>query len=188
MKRLMIVLPAIAVLTACNSKPTIKAENASVAEVAAATQDAVKLEPGKWETTVNIVSVEGPGLPAGMADAMKQQMKAQKVETCLTPEQAARPPQDMLGAAKNCTYEKFEMSGGKMDGTMVCKGMPGSSGPTEMRASMSGKFASTSYDVTSEATMTMPAMPGGPAGGGKVTTKTQVVGKRLGACDAPKAG
>jgi hypothetical protein len=187
MKRLSIVLPAIAMLAACNAQPTVQAENASVAEVAAATRGAVKLEPGKWETTVAILSVEGPGLPPGMADAMKQQMQGKKVETCLTPEQAAQPPQDMLGAAKNCTYEKFTMGGGAMSGTLVCKNGPGMP-PGEMRASMSGKFASTSYDVTSESTMTMPAVAGAPIGGGKMTTKTQVIGKRVGDCDAPKAG
>ncbi|MEO9129881.1 MAG: DUF3617 domain-containing protein [Sphingomonas sp.] len=186
MKRMLIVLPAIAMLAACNSKPTVHAENASVGEVAAATQDAVKLEPGKWETSITILSLEGPGLPPNMATAMKDRMKGQKVETCLTPEQAAKPPQDMLGAAKNCTYEKFEMGGGKMSGTLVCKNAPGMPGG-EMRATMSGNFASTNYNITSESTMSMPAMPGAPAGG-VMTSKTQVVGKRLGACDAPKAG
>ena len=187
MKHLAIILPAVAMLAACNSKPTVHAENASVADVAEATKDAVKLEPGKWETTVAILSMEGPGIPPEMATAMKQKMAAQKVESCLTPEQAEKPPQDMLGAAKSCTYEKFEMGGGKMSGTLVCKGTPGM--PTgEMRASMSGKFASTSYDVTSETVMNAPATPGSAATGGKIVTKTQVTGKRIGACDIPKAG
>jgi len=185
MKRLTIVLPAIAMLAACNSKPSVHAENASVADVTTATQKAVALQPGKWETNVTILSLEGPGLPPGMAAAMKQRMAGQKVETCLTPEQAAKPPQDMLGAAKNCTYEKFEMSGGKMSGSLVCKNPPGRPG-ADMRATMSGNFGSTSYDVTSEATMSMPAMPGRAAG--EVTSKTQVTGKRIGDCDAAKAG
>ncbi len=30
-------------------------------------------------------------------------------------------------------------------------------------------------------------MPGGPTGGGKVTTKTQISGKRIGECDAGSA-
>lgn len=192
MKRLLFVLPALATLAACNSEPSVKAENASVADIAKATQDKVKLEPGKWETSVAILSVEGPGVPPEVAAAMKQQTKAQKVETCLTPEQAAQPPQDMLGAAKGCTYEKFEMGGGKMEGTLVCKNAPGMPAG-EMRASMSGSFSSTSYDIVSESTMDMPAMPGAPKGG-KMTSKTQVTGKRIGACDAntpgatPKAG
>jgi hypothetical protein len=187
MKRLTIILPAIAILTACNSEPTVKGENASVAEAAEAMQDAVKLQPGKWETTMAILSVDGPGIPPEMASAMKQQMQAHKVETCLTPEQAAQPPQDMFGMAKSCTYEKFEMAGGKMTGTLSCKNAPGMP-PGEMRASMSGKFASTGYDLKTESTMDMPAIPGGPAAGGKVTTTTQVTGKRLSDCEAPKAG
>lgn len=186
MKRFAFILPVASLLSACDSKPTVRGENASVAEVDVATKDAVKLEPGKWETTVAILSVEGPGLPPGMADAMKQQSKSQKVQTCLTPEQAAKPPQDMLGAAKNCTYEKFEMGGGKMDGTLVCNNMPGMPSG-ELRATTSGKFASTSYNVISEATMEMPPM-GGAQKGGKVITKTKVSGKRLGECHAPKAG
>jgi len=186
MKRLTILLPAMAMLASCNSKPTVHAENASMADVEAAAKDAVKLEPGKWETSITILSIEGPGLPPQLAMAMKQRMAGQKVETCLTPEQAAKPPQDMLGAAKNCTYEKFEMSGGKMSGSLVCKNPPGMPGGG-MRATMAGNFSSASYDITSDATMTMPAMPGGK--GGDMTTKTQVTGKRIGDCDAtPKAG
>ncbi len=125
MKRLLLAAPAIALLAGCNSGPSVKAENASVGEVQAAAQNAVKLQPGKWETSVTMLSMEGPGLPPAMAAQMKQQKQTHKVETCLTPEQAAKPPTDMLGAADNCRYEKFEMSGGKMDGTLVCKNGPG---------------------------------------------------------------
>lgn len=185
MKSLTIVLPAIALLAACNSAPSVRAENASIAEVTAATRDAVKLEPGKWETTVAILSMDGPGLPPAMAAAMKKQMKPQTAQSCLTAEQVASPPQDMLGLGKSCSYEKFAITGGTMDGTLVCKNMPGMQGGA-MRASIAGKFAGTSYDVTSVTTMDMPAMPGAP-GGGKVTTRTHVLGKRVGACDTPKA-
>ncbi|UZK65753.1 DUF3617 domain-containing protein [Sphingomonas sp. M1-B02] len=187
MNRLTIALPALAMLAGCNAEPTIKAENASIADVAAAAKDAIKLEPGKWETKIALLSLDGPGLPPEIATSMKQQMQEQTVETCLTPEQVKTPPQDMFGAAKNCTYEKFEMTAGKMDGTLLCKNAPGTPSG-EMRIAVSGTFASTSYEVTSEAAMTMPPMPGGPAAGGKVAMKTRVVGKRLGDCDAPKAG
>lgn len=179
------VLPVFALLAACHSQPAVHKQNASVVEVAEATKDAVKLQPGKWETTVAVLAIDGPGLPAGVAAAMKQRTQAQKVEVCLTPEDAAKPPQDMLGAAKNCTYDTFEMSAGKMNGTLVCKNAPGMPAG-EMRASLSGSFAATSYDLTSEATMTMPALPGSAAGG-KITTKTQIQGKRLGDCAVPKA-
>ena len=71
--------------------------------------------------------------------------------------------------------------GGHQPSVQEAAGMPGGG----MRATMSGNFASTSYDVTSEAIMSMPAMPG--RAGGDVTSKTQVIGKRIGDCDAPKA-
>jgi len=186
MKTSMFVLPAIMMLAACSSKSGVQAENASVADIAAATKDAVKLSPGKWETTVEILSMDGPGISPAMAAAMKEQRKPQTAATCLTPEQAAAPPQDMLGLSKSCRYEKFAMVGGTIDGTLSCKNLPGMQGG-EMRTSLSGKFADTSYDVTSDTTMDMPAMPGTPSGG-KMTTKTHVSGKRVGACDAPKAG
>ncbi len=89
------------------------------------TNNAVKLQPGKWQTVVKILSIDAPGLPAQMAGPMKQQMSAmgaQTVETCVTPEMAAKPPENMFGGAQNCTYEKFEMTGGKIDATLVCKG------------------------------------------------------------------
>ncbi len=180
MRHLTIMLPAVTMLAACNSGPTVTAENASVAEVATAAQTAVKMQPGQWETTVKVASIEGTGLPPEVQNAMKQQKQEHKVQTCLTPEQAEKPPQEMLGAMKGCTYEKFSMAGGTMSGTMVCKNMPGMAG--EIRSAMSGSFTSTSYDFTSETQMDMPAMPGG---GGKMTTKTQISGKRLGDCERP---
>lgn len=182
MQRLTIVLPAMAMLAACNSGPTVTKENASVAEVAEAAKSAVKMQPGQWETTVKVVSIDGPGLPPEVQNAMKQQKQEHKVATCLTPEQAEKPPEEMLGATKGCTYEKFSMAGGAMSGTLVCKGMPGMTG--EVRSSMSGTFSSTRYDFTSETQMDMPAAPGG---GGKMTTKTQISGKRIGECERPSA-
>jgi len=189
MKKPVLVLPVIALLGACNSQPTVKAENASVADVAAAAKDAVKLQPGKWQVSLKVISVESSGLPAPIANAMKQQqqMGAQAVDICVTPEMAAKPPENMFGAAQNCKYEKFEMTGGKIDATLVCKGGAGGP-PSDLRSTMSGTISATAYDITSESSMNMPAMPGAPAGGGKVNSKNQIVGKRVGDCDAPKAG
>ena len=185
MKRLTIVLPAIAMLAACNSKPTVHLENASVDQVEAATGNVLKIEPGKWETSIAILSIDGPDLPPQTVAAMKQRMSGQKVETCITPEEADKPTRGMLGMAKSCTFETFEVTGGKFSGTLVCKSSLGA--PSDMRATMSGNFASTSYDVTTATTMHMPPIPERPAGG-DITTTNQITAKRIGACDAPKAG
>ena len=185
MKRLTIVLPAIAMLAACNSKPSVYLENASIDQVGAATQNAFKLEPGKWETSTTILSIEGPDLPPETVAAMKQRMSGQKVETCITPEEADKPTRGMLGMAKSCTFETFEMTGGKFSSSLACKTSPDM--PVGMRVTTSGNFAGTSYDVTSATTMHMPPIPARPAGG-DITTTTQVTAKHIGPCDAPKAG
>ena len=185
MKRLTIILPAIAMLAACNSKPTVYLENASFDEVEAATQNAVKLEPGKWETNIAILSIGGPDLPPQTVAAMKQRMSGEKTEPCVTPGEADKPMLDMVGMGKNCTFEKFEMTGGKFSGILACKTSPDM--PVGMRVTTSGNFAGTSYDVTSATTMHMPPIPARPAGG-DITTTTQATAKRIGACDAPKAG
>lgn len=185
MKKLGLFVPVLAGLASCSAQPTVSATNAPVSEVAAAAQGAVKLEPGKWQTVVKILSIDAPGMPAAAVNAMKQQMAAMGTHTadqCLTPEMTAKPPENMFtGAAKNCTFETFTMTGGKLDGTLVCKG--GKAGmPGDLRSTMSGTFSSTGYTVTSEAAMSMPAMPGAAAGS-RIVTKTEVTGKRLGVCD-----
>lgn len=183
MIRFLPVLPIVVALSAC-AQPTVHKTNASVEEVAAASRTAVKLEPGKWQTVVKVVSIDAPGLPAAMASAIKRQMAAsgtQTVDQCITPEMAAKPPEKMFASAtKNCRFENFTMAGGKVDGTLVCGAAAGM--PHDLRSTMSGTFSSTSYSVSSESAMDMPAMPGAAAGS-KITTKTEVTGKHLGACD-----
>lgn len=188
MKTLYLLLPALAVLSACNSKPTVSAENASVEDVAAAAKEAVKMKPGKWETTVKILSIDAPNMPPQFAEAMtKQANTSHTAQTCVTPAMADKPPENMFaGAAKNCKYEKFEIRGGKIDGTLVCPagdGMPGG-----MRGTIAGTMSDTAFDITSDTTVTMAAMPGAPTKGeNKMTSKTQVSAKRIGECDATPA-
>jgi hypothetical protein len=174
-------------LAACGgSEPAVKAENASIDQVAKAAQDAVKMQPGQWQTQIKFVSVDVPGMPKAQADMMGQQMakmSEQTHETCITPEMVSKPPSEMFGgkAGSSCTYEKFELAGGKVDAVMTCKPQ----GAGEMKASTTGTMSSTSYDLTSETTMS--GMPGLP-GGGTMTSKTQIIGKRIGDCPATTKG
>lgn len=173
-------------LSACGgSEPAVKAENASIDQVAKATQDAVKMQPGQWQTQIKFVSVDVPGMPKAQADMMGQQMakmSEQTAETCVTPEMVNKPPSEMFGgkAGGGCTYEKFELAGGKIDSVMSCKPQ----GAGEMKATTTGTLSGTSYELTSDTTMSgMPGMPGG----GKMTMKTQIIGKRIGDCPAAKS-
>lgn len=170
------------VLAACDSGPSVKAENASIAEVAEATRGAVKFEPGKWENRVTFVSAEAPGLPPQMADMMTKQMATASARTstsCMTPAMADKPTGDLFAGKDGgqCRYERFAMGGGKIDAVMVCKGAAGQ--PGEMRMAMAGDFTATSYAMTSDMKMAMP----GAGGAGAMTIKTRMEGKRVGACD-----
>ncbi|WP_343520789.1 DUF3617 domain-containing protein [Sphingomonas sp.] len=172
-------------LAACGgSQPAVKAENASIDQVAKATQDAVKMEPGEWETQIKFVSVDVPGMPKAQADMMGQQMAKMSEtthKTCITAEMVSKPPSEMFGgkAGSGCTYDTYELAGGKLNAVMTCKPQ----GAGEMKATTTGTINSTSYELTSDTVMSgMPGMPGE----GKMTSKTQIIGKRIGDCPAAK--
>ncbi len=167
-------------LAGCNNhKPEVKAENASVADVSAAADNAIRMEPGKWRTEVSVDSVEIANAPAQVADAMKKQLSTngkQTIEACVTKEQAERPPEDLLGGKgmQSCRYDTFEIKGGKLNAEMTCKGANGDTGA--IHSKISGDFGAKSYDLVSETKADM--------GGQSVTTKTKVKGSRIGDCAA----
>jgi hypothetical protein len=138
----------------------------------------VKLEPGQWEATNEILSATAPGIPP---EALRQ-MVGQKttVSNCVTPEQAAKPSANFLSGQKNsdCTYQDFSMDDGRMTGTMSCTGagMPG-----KMVMKMEGNYGPRSYDMNMN--MEAAGMPGGM----NMVVKARTVGRRVGPCE-PGAG
>ena len=179
----LILMPMFALAACGGGGQTVKGENASIEEVAKATQDAVKMQPGQWQTQIKFVSVDMPGLPKAQADMMGQQMaKASEnvVETCVTPEMVNKPPSEMFGgkAGGGCVYDSYELANGKLNAVMTCKPQ----GAGELKATTTGTIGSTSYELNSETAMSgAPGMPGG-----KMTMKTQINGKRVGECTAPQ--
>lgn len=146
MKKLLLLAPL--ALSACNSGPTVKATNASVEEVAekvAASGGAMTLTPGRWEGTVTIAEMEIPGLPPEAAAKMKEgRAKGEVITNCLTPEQAKKPSAEFFGRGnKDCRYDHFSMTGGRIDAKMQCK-----SGGMTVDATMAGQFSSDSYQMT----------------------------------------
>ncbi|MFW2852358.1 DUF3617 domain-containing protein [Sphingomonas sp. TX0543] len=166
------------ILAGCDKKPEFKAENASVAEVASAANSMIRMEPGKWRTEVSVDSVEIANAPAQVADAMKRQLSAtgkQTAESCVTKEQAERPPEDLLGGKgmKSCRYDSFAIKGGKLDAQMTCQGGP--AGPaSKIQSKITGDFGSKSYDLVSETSAHIQDQ--------SITTKTKIKGARIGDC------
>lgn len=175
------------ILAACKpaASDDIALENVSIAEATEQARGANKLQPGQWESQTRILSVEIPGAPKELADALGKSVTA-KVNTmsdCLTPEEAEKPAADMLAGNRSgeCRYEKFAMAGGKMDSTMVCKN-PGQ--PGEVRMVMAGDYTPTGFAL--DMTMIMP--PGSVPGSQGMTMKARTEGKRTGECAPGSAG
>lgn len=148
---------AVLALAACDNAD-VKAENESAESVARKVADAdIRLEPGRWESTMTLEKIEIGNLPAAAKAAMEEQKgKPQTFATCLTPEQAAKPDASFFqNGAEGCTYKHFNMADGKIDAEMSCK--PGS-GPTHM--TMQGTYGSDQYSMRMQSEVEMqPGMP-----------------------------
>lgn len=174
-------------LAACGGETTretaartgeVDVKNASVAEVARQTRAAgtrLSFDPGNWQTTVEVIEAEVPGVPKQMVDQMRDRMMAKSVVTsCMTPEQAERPGEDMFGGSQgNCRFDRFTMKDGRIDGAMTCTGDGAGNQPAKI--TMSGDFTRTTFNLDNR----IEAAPGsGPA----IKMRSKVQGKRLGEC------
>lgn len=181
MKRLWIAFPL--VLAACNSSPTVTAENASIEEVAekvaAARVDAQLMSPGRWESTVTIQDVSMPGMPPEIGAQMKAQMgKPQMVASCLTEADVKKPGEKLFagGAGKNCRYDRFAMAGGKIDAAMTCQ-----DGDAKQSMTMTGTYDPESYTMAMSSRATRGDSPEA------MTMKMEMAAKRNGECRGDEA-
>ncbi|MEA3388733.1 DUF3617 domain-containing protein [Sphingobium sp. CCH11-B1] len=157
--RIVTVLMATTLLTACSDKPGDKAgeiaatDSMSKAEVKAEVAK-VQLKPGQWEGRFTVQDIDMPQAPAGMKEQMKSVMSQTALRYCVTPQQAANPGAEMFSGQenKNCTYGNFSAVGGKVTGQVSCKGDGGT-----MNAAMSGSYAPDRYAIDMDM-----KMDGGP--------------------------
>ena len=180
MRRRLVLLACTAALAACNKGPDINVKNASVGEVAEKVRDAqaggLFIKPGRWESKVSIADVQMPGMPPQMADRIKQTManvnERESTATCLSEADAKKPSEEFFaGKAKNCRYDHFTMSGGKIDAAMTCSGETGRT----VSMTMSGTYSPDRY----EADMAMDMA--GPEGRG-MKMKSHTVSTLAGQC------
>ncbi len=176
MRHLFLTTAALLTLAACDRGSTGASgdTNMTAEQVAEELKD-MKIEPGQWEATNEIVQVNAPGVPG---DALKSLVgQKTKVSNCITPEQAAKPSANFLAAQanNNCTYQDWRMDGGRMTGRMICEGgqMPG-----KVLMTMSGNYGSAAYDLDMD--MQTSGLPGGMT----MTIKAKTSGRRVGECTA----
>lgn len=179
MKHAVCVSACVLILAACNKGPTVELHNATGNQVAkAVVQSGVMnsdtmIEPGLWQSKVNVLEMNIPGLPPEYAAKMKQSMAAQRDRAsshCVKPEDVKKPKEGFFGADKSCRYNHFSMGGGKIDIQMSCKG-----DESTQTTNMTGSYTPTSYsmDVSSSST------GGGPGG---MNMKMHVDASRVGEC------
>jgi hypothetical protein len=132
----------------------------------------IRLQPGQWESRVEVVRVSAPNMPPGVE---MPHMAPVTASFCMTPEQAAGPNGGVMAgndmAGTGCTTENFSMAGGRITGTVQCN-MQG----TTSRTTMDGQFSPTSYE------MTMVAQTN--AGGVATENETRITARRTGDCPA----
>ena len=182
MTKAIILLPLM-MLAACDSGPSVTATNASVEEVAtkveAARQDKDFLLPGKWLTKASIEELSAPGMPAGIAEKMKQMGDSKPgTESCMTEADARKPNADFFSGNKNCRYDHFKMGGGKIDAKMRC-----TAGGGVQRMTMNGEYSPESYRMAMQTEIDRGASSAAAGAMGSITMKMRVEGKRIGECD-----
>ena len=175
MRGLMLITGLGLALAGCNSEPSVSMTNASPEEVAAKAKAAgvvSRIRPGQWETKVDLVDLDMPGINPAMKAEMLKRSKETKVHSyCVTEEESKKPGGIFADDSGKCTYDKFDMNGGKVDITMSC---PGNGGSATMH--VAGTFTPDAVAATSEMVT---------AGQFPMKMKANVASRRTGECTAP---
>ena len=177
MKKAMMLPVVLGLVSACD-KGGVEMKNASVEQVGAAMRkqgDGKFVDPGKWQQTVTLVSIDAPGMPKEARDAMQRAMSTSQLnEVCLSPEEAKSPREDFFtGKDESCRYEHFNWGSGKIDLKLMCN-HPNA----RQEMTLAGVYAPKSYSMT----MTMANQGKTPEEQMKMTMKVDA--KNVGQCTA----
>lgn len=161
-------------LTACGDQKTgstTLTSNSATGEVVSsetgAGAETPKLQPGKWEIRTQVSDLKMANMPAGMP----ANPPAQTNTICITPEQAAKGPEEMLKqSGADCTVASNSFAGGRMESDVSCK-LPGD---TQMTGKTTGTFTPTSFTTDQQMEMT---------GRTAMSQKVRIEGKRIGECE-----
>jgi len=134
---------------------------------AAAAAPAQQIQPGQWETVSTVKSVDMPGAPPQIAKMMNGQTT--RITHCVTAEDAAKRPEQLVKQDGSCKMVNFSMRGGTLVSEMRCTRQ----GQT-MTVKTAGRFTPTAYTATSSAV----------ASGGRMNMRIEssVAGRRTGPC------
>ncbi|MEO0590130.1 MAG: DUF3617 domain-containing protein [Pseudomonadota bacterium] len=143
---------------------------ASVAAGAQAVDESMKPQPGKYASDLTMIDADIPGLPDRLLGVIKQRM-SRSTEICLTAEEVEEGYKQALARTQDgeCTYERFNATGGTIDAVMICESPNG-----PMTMTMKGTGTTTNSDVTMNVV--------GNMGRGEGSMTMRIVQKRIGDC------
>jgi hypothetical protein len=142
----------------------------SVKEAAVKAKDEMpRPQPGLYKTTVTMTNIEIPGMPDNMEGHGAGLTRT--IEDCLTQEEVDKGFEALVkqGQDGECSYERFNVAGGKLDAVMVCEAQG-----RKARMEMTGTTTTTGADL--EATMAM-AFDGAGEGTMSFTAKHERIGE-----------
>lgn len=131
----------------------------------------VAMQPGEWEITTQILSMDIPNMPQGVQSSIPA---ATTIRNCVTPEKASRPSADFLsgkGENSGCVVDNMSTAGGRIDGTIRCE-----SQGTTTRVTMNGQMTPTSMEITQRIEANAQGM--------NMNMEGRVTGRRVGECRA----
>ena len=147
--------------------------NVSLKEAAKkAEAEGLKPQAGQYKAVITMTGIEIPGMPPEMKGHGAGMVTT--TEYCLTQAEVDKGFEEMMKRGQNgeCSYESFNLAGGKMDAVMVCKSPEG-----DARMTMNGTVTPTTSDFTATMAMKFP-----DATEGKMTFNAKH--ERIGDCPA----
>lgn len=145
-------LPLIAglALAACGDSGTVE-DPSDPEQIAAATRDLPKPQPGEYRTSGELVEFEMPGASEEEVQMLRGMMESgatQERTFCMTQEEADSGYREFLEnlqqGSDECEFTEFSVSGNSLDATMSCDDGSGSTGTM----AFGGTISETSQDMT----------------------------------------
>jgi hypothetical protein len=154
---------------------TLQGKSMEEAKAEAAKLDRPK--PGLYKQSLSITKIEIPGAPPGTAAQMQAAMsKADESSLCITAEMADKGFRDMFDKASksgDCKYDRFDVSGGKVDALLHCENPDRGKGTI----AMSGTVGAEGSDITVSIDQ-----QGGPPPMANAKIGMHLVSQRVGEC------
>jgi hypothetical protein len=164
--RPVVALAFVVALAACSPKAGKDAEAPPAPDATAATT----VKPGQWRTTVTMLDMSAPGVPAAALAQMKSQPPSVTTD-CTTSDDIREFTGKRAARDGQCTMSRMDAGGGRIDGESTCtvEGMT-------QTVKMSGTYGAERVEMDIDINAQTPA--------GAMSQKMHMVSERVGDCPA----